>query len=84
MAQAHSAIAHACGVVWCVRDVRRACAPLAGWVGACAGVEISSRGRVTKHGDGTRECNYFATIAGDGKVRPSCQQSAQQSSQQDE
>lgn len=33
------------------------------------GVEISTRGKVTKLGDGSKECNFFATIAADGKVR---------------
>ncbi|GIL86238.1 hypothetical protein Vretimale_13768 [Volvox reticuliferus] len=32
------------------------------------GVEISHRGKVTKLGEGSKECNFFATIAADGKV----------------
>lgn len=32
------------------------------------GVEVSHRGKVTKLPDGSKECNFFATIAADGKV----------------
>lgn len=32
------------------------------------GVELTSRGRVSKAADGNRECNFFATTSGDGKV----------------
>ena len=32
------------------------------------GVEISSRGKLTKMGDGAKDCNFLATIGGDGKV----------------
>ncbi len=32
------------------------------------GIEISSRGKVTKAAEGSRECNYLATVAGDGRV----------------
>ncbi|GLC44506.1 hypothetical protein PLESTB_000065900 [Pleodorina starrii] len=32
------------------------------------GVDISHRGKVTKLGEGSKECNFFATIAADGKV----------------
>ncbi|KXZ55747.1 hypothetical protein GPECTOR_2g1297 [Gonium pectorale] len=32
------------------------------------GVEISHRGKVTKLGEGSKECNFFATIAADGRV----------------
>ncbi len=34
------------------------------------GVEVSHRGKVTKLPDGSKECNFFATIAADGKVGP--------------
>jgi hypothetical protein len=33
------------------------------------GIEISSRGRVSRAAEGPRECNFIATTAGDGKVR---------------
>lgn len=36
------------------------------------GIEISSRGKVTKAAEGNKECNFLATTAGDGKVRARC------------
>eukprot|EP00199_Chlamydomonas_sp_CCMP681_P000882 CAMPEP_0119110888 /NCGR_PEP_ID=MMETSP1180-20130426/32687_1 /TAXON_ID=3052 ORGANISM="Chlamydomonas cf sp, Strain CCMP681" /NCGR_SAMPLE_ID=MMETSP1180 /ASSEMBLY_ACC=CAM_ASM_000741 /LENGTH=447 /DNA_ID=CAMNT_0007097533 /DNA_START=21 /DNA_END=1364 /DNA_ORIENTATION=- len=32
------------------------------------GLEINGRGKVSRAADGARECNFFATTAGDGKV----------------
>lgn len=32
------------------------------------GVEITSRGKLNKAGDGSRECSFLATTAGDGKI----------------